>query len=107
MFKEVGTIIVAILLFGEHPLTPLNIMGLAVSLTGIGYYNYLKYRFRYVSLQYMIRPFVLGLIFVGCHGVLKWMKPIILFEDKRRIGYYNYLKYRSQEVSPRYMIRSS
>ncbi len=43
MFKEVFTITVAVLLKGE-PLSPLNMVGLAVSLVGIGYYNVLKYR---------------------------------------------------------------
>ncbi|KAH8917411.1 TPT-domain-containing protein [Atractiella rhizophila] len=42
IFKEVGTIVVATIVFGDQ-LTPINISGLAVTLFGIGLYNYFKY----------------------------------------------------------------
>ena len=44
IFKEVATISVAILFFGEHSLSMLNLLGLSVSILGIAYFNYIKYR---------------------------------------------------------------
>jgi solute carrier family 35 protein C2 len=41
--KEVLTVTVACL-FGHESLTPINILGLLVSISGIIYYNVLKYR---------------------------------------------------------------
>ena len=45
IFKEIATISVAILLFGEHMLSSLNLLGLSVSIAGIAYYNVVKYRY--------------------------------------------------------------
>ena len=43
IFKEILTLTVACL-FGHESLTPINILGLIVSMGGIGYYNYMKYQ---------------------------------------------------------------
>lgn len=43
IFKEVSTIFLSTLIFHDE-LTPINISGLCVALTGIAMYNYLKYR---------------------------------------------------------------
>ena len=45
IFKEVVTISFAVVLFGEDKLTTLNVLGLLVSICGIGYYNYIKYMY--------------------------------------------------------------
>jgi len=43
IFKEIATILLSSSVFGDE-LTPINVTGLCVALTGIGLYNYLKYR---------------------------------------------------------------
>jgi hypothetical protein len=43
IFKEIATILLSSSVFGDE-LTPINVTGLCIALTGIGLYNYLKYR---------------------------------------------------------------
>jgi solute carrier family 35 protein C2 len=43
IFKEIATIMLSSTVFGDE-LTPINVTGLCVALTGIGLYNYLKYK---------------------------------------------------------------
>lgn len=43
IFKEVCTIVLAVLVMPDDHLTGLNVLGLVVSIIGIMYYNYLKY----------------------------------------------------------------
>jgi solute carrier family 35 protein C2 len=43
IFKEIATILLSSNVFGDE-LTPINVTGLCIALTGIGLYNYLKYR---------------------------------------------------------------
>lgn len=42
IFKEIATILLSSNVFGDE-LTPINVTGLCIALTGIGMYNYLKY----------------------------------------------------------------
>lgn len=42
IFKEIATILLSSSVFGDE-LTPINVTGLCIALTGIGMYNYLKY----------------------------------------------------------------
>jgi solute carrier family 35 protein C2 len=42
IFKEIATILLSSTVFGDE-LTPINVTGLCIALTGIGLYNYLKY----------------------------------------------------------------
>jgi len=42
--KEILTILIAVILVPGNDLTPLNVLGLAVSICGIIYYNYIKQR---------------------------------------------------------------
>lgn len=42
IFKEIATILLSSTVFGDE-LTPINVTGLCVALTGIAMYNYLKY----------------------------------------------------------------
>lgn len=43
IFKEIVTIMLSSTVFGDE-LTPINVTGLCIALTGIGLYNYLKYK---------------------------------------------------------------
>ena len=44
IFKEVATILAGQVEFKDHPLTPVNFTGLAVTISSIAAYNYLKVR---------------------------------------------------------------
>jgi solute carrier family 35 protein C2 len=41
IFKEIGTIVLGVIVFGDN-FTPVMLIGLLISLGGIGYYNYLR-----------------------------------------------------------------
>lgn len=48
IFKEIMTILLSAVIFGDN-FTPLNILGLVISITGVGLYNYIRIQRMYIE----------------------------------------------------------